>query len=88
MIFDEWLSLKKGQEVELLLKTLLKSRVKTRKLLRKDDTGRQRIYELDDGTKIVLKISDMITNTQAKIKIENDDELCVDVIKGELGINM
>ena len=88
MIFDEWLSLKKGQEVELLLKTLLKSRVNTRKLVKKDDMGRQRTYELDDGTKIDLKISDMITNTRAKLRIENDDENCVDVIKGELGINM
>ena len=88
MIFDEWVSLKKGQEVELLLKTLLKSRVKTRKLLKKDDTGRQKTYELDDGTKIDLKISDLITNTQAKIRIENDDENCVETIKGELGINL
>ena len=85
MIFDVWLSLKKGQEIELLLKTSLKNRVKARKLLKKDDMERQRIYELDEGTKIDLKMS-MITN-KSKIRIENDDEFCLDAIKGELGIN-
>lgn len=86
MIFDEWVSLKKGQEVELLLKTFLKSRVKTRKLVKKDEFERQRTYELDDGTKINLKIR-LISN-KAKIRIENDDDSCVLDINGELGINL
>ncbi|NOR85346.1 hypothetical protein GQ473_04450 [archaeon] len=87
MIFDVWLSLKKGQEIELLLKTSLRPRVVLRKLVKKDHMGHQRTYELDDGTKIDIKIGDLITK-KSKIRIENDDEICVDVIKGELGINL
>ena len=55
-------------------------------MLKKDDIERQRIYELDDGTKIDLIIR--ILSNKTKIRIENDDELCVDAIKCELGINM